>query len=194
MDILQQIGATAADHGSIALCELLGRDIKLSLPTVTPVDVRDFLDDENVCSSMISVECDILSGLEGKVLLTFENQSAVRFIRICYPQYNVEDSGVFTELGISALKEVGNVVVSAYVKALSSFLNSPVIPSPPRLLHGSLEDVIAQAKDSREKIYILLIDTVFERKQEKIEGRMEFMLTNNDKNLIQSSCRGMLGE
>ncbi|MCP4653256.1 MAG: hypothetical protein GY858_07730 [Candidatus Omnitrophica bacterium] len=187
IDVLRQIGSSAAEYGNVALSELLGRDIKVSLPTVVPLETKDFLGNAND-SDMISVQCDILKGLEGKLLLTFDNESARRFISICYPQYNVASENSFTELGLSALKEVGNVVMSAYVKALSQFLNSTVVPSPPMLLRGSLGDIIASAKESDEKIYVLLIDTVFERAHEKIEGRMEFMLTRKDKDLIHESC------
>ena len=190
MDVLREIGTIAASYGTEALTKLLNRNIKISLPTVLPLTgpgaekLRLGSDDDNV----IIVQCDIVAGLGGRLFLTFDNPSAAKFLRLCYPDYILYEGDVLTELGISALKEVGNIVLSSYVNALSMFLKSSVVPSPPLVMKGSLDQIIRKAVEADDKMYVLLIDAVFEKGEEQIKGRIEFLLTHQDREMIQKSC------
>jgi chemotaxis protein CheY-P-specific phosphatase CheC len=92
---------------------------------------------------------------------------------------------------MSALKEIGNIVLSAYVTALSVFLRTIIVPSPPDLTVGSSDEILKSISNCG-KVFILLIDAVFEREQEKIAGRIEFLLTRGDKDLVQKFCRESL--
>lgn len=192
LDILKEVGTIAASNGTDALTKMLNRAITVNLPTVVAINDRHEIVKGAGDSDMISIRCDILAGLHGRVLLSFDDKSALRFLELCYPGYPVIENNQLTELGLSALREVGNVVVSAYVNALSVFLRSVVVPSPPSLMVGSLETIINEALASGGKIYVLLIDTVFEKEHESIRGRIEFLLTKEDKELLRKSCMNSL--
>jgi chemotaxis protein CheC len=188
MDVYREIGAIAAGYGTEALTKLLNQNIKVHLPEVLPVSNQEAMaNNKGHQVETISVECDILSGLSGKLILTFDETSAEKFINLCYPGYELADKNGFNELGMSALKEVGNIVLSSYVGALSSFINIPVVPSPPVIIAGTLADIIKKAIDNQEKVYVLLVEAVFEKEQEEIRGRIEFLLTPSDKDLIRNS-------
>lgn len=47
----------------------------------------------------------------------------------------------------SALKEAGNILGGAYMTALSEFLGMSLMPSPPRLMVGTTEVVMAAHKE-----------------------------------------------
>jgi chemotaxis protein CheC len=170
---------------------MLNKDIKVYLPQILPLHdesaIKAFKSTDK--ESMISVQCDILAGLNGKLILTFDERSSVKFINLCYPGYPLTEGDVITELGMSALKEVGNIVLSAYVNALSAFLKIVVVPSPPTVALGSMSTIIEAAMADKKRIYVLFIDAIFEKEQEQIKGRMGFLLTSEDKELIQFSCK-----
>lgn len=191
MDVLREVGTVAASYGTDALTKMLNKDIKVYLPQILPLNdeaaIKAFKSTEK--DNMVSVQCDILAGLNGKLILTFDEKSSVKFINLCYPGYPLTEGDVITELGMSALKEVGNIVLSAYVNALSAFLKIVVVPSPPSVALGSMEKIIEAAMSDKQRIYVLFIDAIFEKEQEQIKGRMGFLLTSEDKDLIHDSCK-----
>jgi len=193
MDVLKEVATVAAAHGSNALSEILKRTIKLSLPLVTTI-APDNLEKEIDFSEnevVLSVQSRILSGIEGKVLLVLEEKSAFRLINICYKGEDKVSSGFLTEVGLSAIKEIGNVVIGSYVGALSMFLKLLVIPSIPTLISGPLYEIV-RAAVSLEKEHILMIEAVFEESEEKIKGRMYFILTQRGREIIRQACDKIL--
>jgi chemotaxis protein CheC len=192
MDILREVSTTAAAHGSTALFKMLGKKIKLKLSTINSFE----LDQPPKSKSehiVISAQCKILTGLEGKVVLTFDEKSAFRLISLCYQKKgSLELSGLLTEMGMSVLKEVSNVVIASYASALSMFLQSVVITTPPVLLSGPMSDLLMSTIVSKNKGYMLIIDTSFEDMEEKINGRMELVLTKSGMEMIQNACKKML--
>jgi len=195
LDILKEISTTAAGYGSTALFQLLGKKISLNLPTVNSLEARDFVEmtKHEEGRKMIGVQCDIVTGLEGRVLLTLDEESAAKLVNVCYPnQKEIEEKGLDGELSVSVLKEVGDIVMSSYVKALSLFLSATINSSIPKVVRGSMDEIVETAVSSEEKMFVVIIDTVFEEKKEKIKGRMGFVLTQADKEMIQGTCKKKL--
>jgi len=191
MDVLKEVATIAAAHGSNALSEILKRTIKLSLPlvtTVTPDNLEKEIDSDEI---VLSVQSRILSGIEGKVLLVLEEKSAFRLINICCKGEDKATSGFLTEVGLSAVKEIGNVVIGSYVGALSMFLKLLIVPSIPTLISGPLYEVVSSAL-SLEKEHILMIEAVFEESEEKIKGKMYFVLTQRGREIINQACDKIL--
>jgi len=189
MEVLKEIGMIAAGYGSDALMKLLNREIKVHLPSILSLEDQSFLKEHSgAANSVVSVHCEILAGLNGKLVLAFDERSAVRFMELCYSGYPLSEGGRLNEMGISALKEVGNIVLSAYVTALSVFLKSVVVPSPPTLAMGSFGDIIKNAM-ADGRVYVLLIEAIFEKAEEKIKGEIGFLLTADDHLKIQKSCQ-----
>lgn len=190
MNMLREVSSTAAAHGSNALSEMLNKKIILRLPVVDTIKQDSSMEVSN--EVVISLQTRILTGLEGKLLLIFEEKSAFRLVTLCY-QNNKASSGVLTEVGLSVLKEIGNVVVSSYAGALSVFLKKVVVPSTPTLISGPLSEIIDSALSGKGQDYTVIIDTFFSVVEEEIKGRMELILTQRAMQNIRDACKDMLG-
>ena len=82
-------------------------------------------------------------------------------------------SAVLTEVGLSALKEIGNIVTGAYLSAIGIMLKKVILTYPPTLISGTLDEVFNLAlASSKSDDYALLIEAIFEEEDEKIEGRI----------------------
>lgn len=170
MDILKEISTTAAAHGSSALYKMLGHKVSLELPQLSAIDKHDFLKQIKSDDVVICIECKILNGLGSKVLLTLTEKSAYKLIRLlCKPEYSA--SGVITEVALSTLKEIGNVVIGAYISAMSMYLKTVVIPAPPSLLSGTYSHVMSSALNINEEGYVMVVDAVFDEKKKKSPER-----------------------
>ncbi len=194
MDILREISSIAAGHGSIALSEMMGRKLDLQLPSLEIVPASAITQKISPQQIVISVACNILSGIKGEIIFVLEEKSAFKLIDLCYRAHADERrSGMFTEMGLSLIKEVGNIIISSYVGALSMILKTVVIPSIPTLVSGSLQQVLSMVVSPYTKDdYILMVEAVFVEPTEKISGIFYLVLNSETVKAVQDSCKKML--
>ena len=193
MDILREVSSIAAAHGSRALSEMLKKRINLSLPSLESVKPHDLSSKISTDMPVISVQSRILSGIPGSIILILEEQSAFQLISICYANNNENKPEAFTEMGLSVIKEIGNVVIGSYAGALSIFLKAPVVLSIPTLINGPLAEIIhSVASPYGDEESILLIEAFFEEVERRVKGGLYFILTPVTMKEIQEACKKIL--
>jgi len=194
MDILKEVSITAAAHGSIALSEILKRRIILKLPSLEILPAEEVSKQINIEGMVLTMQVQILSGLEGKIVFLLEEKSAFRLIDICYKtNEEYKKSGHFTEMGMSIIKEVGNIIISAYINSLSFFIKKLIIPSFPILINAPITEIISMlTTDCKQENYILLIETIFAEEKEKISGTFWLILTPQSAQEIKQIGKKML--
>lgn len=194
MDILREVSSIAAGHGSVALSEILGRKIIMEMPVLDIISTQTILGRINAEQIVISVSSNILSGFKGVILFILDEKSAFKLIDMCYrSQVGDKKSGLFTEMGFSVIKEIGNVINSSYAGALSMILRTVIILSIPTLVSGSIHQAMSMATSaySGEK-HILLAEAVFSEPEEKILGTFYLILDNEAMLSVQDGCKKLL--
>jgi chemotaxis protein CheC len=194
MDILREVSSIAAGHGSVALSEILGRKIDMEMPSLDIIPSDAVLNKISTNQIVISVSSTILSGLKGNILFLLEEKSAFKLVDTCYKFRSEDKKGsVFTEMGLSIIKEIGNVLISSYAGALSMILKTVIIPSIPTLLSGSIQQALnlVIAPYSRED-YVLLAEAVFSEPGEKITGSFYLVLNAEAMKNVQDACKKLL--
>jgi len=194
MDILKEIGNIAAAHGSIALSEILGRKIVLNVPVVRVVSCKEIEETVHIKGMSIALQNKILSGLKGKIIFVLEEKSAYRFIDICYKfDKEIKEGSVFTEIGMSLIKEIGGVVISTYINALGYYLKKIIVPSLPVLINAPFFEIIKIiTSDYKALDSLVVIESNFEEVKEKIKGNFWLLLTPEAAQDITSSCKKLL--
>ena len=194
MDILREVGSISAGQGSIALSQMLGKKIDLKLPSLEILPGGIILNKMILDQIVISVSCDILTGIKGNILFLMDEKSAFKLIDICYNKEGEEKkSGWQTEMGLSLIKEVGNVVMSSYLGALSMMLRMIMIPSIPTMISGPAQQIMNMLFNPANKAdYVLLIEAVFEEQEHKLNGSFYLALTPESVKLIQDGCKKIL--
>jgi chemotaxis protein CheC len=115
------------------------------------------------------VTLQIFGDARGNILLIFPRDSAQRLLARLLRS---EEKGlIFNELGASTLKEVGNILASAYLNAMGSLLHLTLIPSVPLLacdMAGAVVDYVlielSQAGD-----LALMVETEFHGTNPELE-------------------------
>jgi chemotaxis protein CheC len=141
------------------------------------------------------VACNILSGIKGEIIFVLDEKSAFKLIDLCYRAHPDEKKGgLFTEMGLSLIKEVGNIIISSYVGALSMILKTVVIPSIPTLVSGSLQQVLSMVVSpySSNDCSILLVEAIFVEPQANIKGKFYLVLNSDTIKTVQDSCKRIL--
>lgn len=193
MDILREISSIAAAHGSKALSEMVERRIELTLPTVEALSPTKMAEKLACNDVVMCVQSRILSGLCGSIILILEEKNAYKLLDICCKKSDRERGGLFTEMGLSAIKEIGNVIIGAYSGALSIIMKAPIIPSIPTLINGPVREILSSvAIPYGEEDFVVLIEAAFQASNEEVKGGLYFILTPDTMKRIQQACKNIL--
>ncbi len=109
-----------------------------------------------------SIAMRMLGDLTGRALLAFSELDAGRLCDLILRR-PVGPPRALGEMEQSGLKEVGNIVCSAYLTALSNFMRMMLLPSVPSLITGPTTAAIAQSVDpgERDSDLVFCVDTAF---------------------------------
>lgn len=176
LDALREIGNIGSGHAATALSTLLHRRIDMSVPEVWVVpfeQVAAIVGQLDTPQAVIYVKVE--GEAPGKAVFLFPVESAEIVVQALLG--TKESIDLFTdEMAQSALKEVGNILVSSFLIALSQFSGIPLQPSVPALavdMIGASLDAIFLEEGTLEDT-VLFIDTQLSGIPE-IEGQFIFL-------------------
>lgn len=186
-DALREIGNIGSGHAATALSMLLQRRIDMSVPEVWAISFEEVA---SVIGQLDSPQAVIYVKVEGeapgKAVFFFPVESAEIVVKALFG--SEESFNLFEDdMAQSALKEVGNIMVSSFLIALTQFSGIPLQPSVPALavdMAGAILDAILLEDGSLEE-KVLFIDTQLSGIPQ-IEG--QFLFLPND-----GSLRKLLG-
>ena len=162
MDILKETSNIGMGHAATALSQMIGHPVKLRVPhvTITKISqVPEYLGGAE--KMMVGITLQVLGDARGSIMLLFPQESAHRLL--CNL---IGDQGkvlIMNEVTISTLKEVGNILASAYLSALGSMLHKTLIPSVPLLAYdmaGAVVDYVL-IDLSKSSDLAMLVETDF---------------------------------
>jgi chemotaxis protein CheC len=167
-DGLREVATIGAGHAATALSQLTDRRIMISVPNVRRVVYGELPALLNSFGDHVAiVSMRMLGDLTGRALLAFSEDDAGRLCDMILRR-PLGPPRALGELEQSGLKEVGNIVCSAYLTALSNFMQMMLLPSVPSLTIGPTAHAIASTVDPKESDHdmVFCVDTAF-----RAEGR-----------------------
>lgn len=191
LDILKEVGNTAAAHGGMALSEMLKRKITLTVPSVSVVPTMDLSNTIKIGQNTMVLQSDLLSGITGTLMYVLEEKSAYKLVDTYYRSNALaeEKKDTRTAMAMSLIKEIGNVVIFAYVGTLGHFLNKMIIPSLPMLINAPLNDIIKViTADHDPQESAIVIESAFQEPKAGVEGNFWLVLTPQAAEEIQKEC------
>jgi len=143
MKSLQEVGKVGAEGGARALSDMLAQPVELSVPTVSMMPLIDLphlyppMDLERMC---VAVYVPFAGDADGSLALILREQQASEMLQaIGLPP---GEPGMLDEMQQSALREIGNIVASAYLNALANVGNMQILPDPPGLAQETVAAVL----------------------------------------------------
>jgi len=141
LDALREMSNIGMGHAATALSQMLGETLYIRVPKVTVADVAkvpDFLGGPE--QLVAGVVLQVLGDARGLVLMVFPEESAMELLRRVVSR--TPSQQVLDEIEESTLKEIGNILASAYLSALGSLVNKTLIPSIPQFAYDMVGAVI----------------------------------------------------
>jgi len=162
LDALKEVSNIGMGHAATALSQLIGERIHLHVPKVSVTDISDVPEIIGGAEQVVAgITLQVLGDARGDILLIFPTQSVKRLLtRLLGHQ---EEELILNEINTSTLKEVGNILASAYLSALGSLLHMTLIPSIPALAYdmaGAVVDYVL-IELSKSGDMALTVETLF---------------------------------
>ena len=136
-DVLREIGNIGAGNATTALSQMLNQKMDMSVPKVALVPFNEISDvmgseDQTVVGIMLGFEGDV----EGMMMFLFDTKSAhhlVNTLMMRDKEDGVEEGAGFSDMDMSALNEIGNIVSGSYLTAISKLTNLKMISTVPEM-------------------------------------------------------------
>lgn len=136
-DVLREIGNIGAGNATTALSQMLNQKMDMSVPKVALVPFNEISDvmgseDQTVVGIMLGFEGDV----EGMMMFLFDTKSAhhlVNTLMMRDKEDGIEEGAEFSDMDMSALNEIGNIVSGSYLTAISKLTNLKMISTVPEM-------------------------------------------------------------
>lgn len=178
IDALQEVANVGAGHAATALGAMLEATIKISVPRariMSFADVSDFVGGAETYA--VAVFSHVSGPVQASILLVMPVEKAAQLLQMLLNTSNISLSGSFTDMEYSALMELGNILSSSYLNALSSFTQMDFTPSTPALamdMVGAVLDTIL-AQYGAVSDLVLLMETGFKKDNVDVMGNVFFL-------------------
>lgn len=133
-DVLTEIGNIGAGNATTALSQLINGRVDMHVPKVEMLAFKELGEiiggaETLVAGILLSLDGDI----EGSMLFILENTAAHHLVHKLMGSDGSSPEDAFSEMELSALMEIGNIISGAYLTAISKMTNLKIISTVPSL-------------------------------------------------------------
>lgn len=133
MDVLKELGNIGAGNAMTALSQMLGCKVDMRVPQIKLLEFKEvgaLMGGEE--QLMVGVFLGVEGDITGSMMFLVEKNSAKHLINKIMMGMAPEGDD-FSDMELSAMKEVGNIITGAYLNSLSVLTNLKIYPTPPEL-------------------------------------------------------------
>jgi len=165
MDALREVANIGAAHAATALSEMTSRRVGIGVPTVSVAALGAIAEvlgqgDEPLLLARVRASGDFNGGL----VIAFTEPAAGELTDMLLGRSSPGNCWL-DELGVSAIKEVGNVLGAAYVNALASMTGWSIPISTPDLVYSRADWAVSLLSLESQADCAICLETCF-----RVEG------------------------
>lgn len=133
VDVLMELGNIGAGNAMTALAQMLQCKVDMKVPRVRLLEFSEVGaamggEEQIMAGIYLAVDGDIT----GSIMFLLERDSAMHLVEKLMGM-PMSGGGEFSEMEISALQEIGNIITGSYLNSLSAMTGLKIIPSIPAL-------------------------------------------------------------
>ncbi len=177
LDVLREIGNIGAGNAATALSSLLNKQVDMAVPKVSLLPFEEVAErvggsEKIVVAIFLRVEGDA----PGNMFFIMDSQAANKFLdHLLSDNDRLQDS--YTELELSTLCEIGNILAGSYLSSLGDFTGLMMQPSVPLIAHDMAGAILSYGLMQFGEMgdSALLIETSFLEGYQSLEGQFFFI-------------------
>lgn len=131
LDILREIGSIGTSKSANALSLLLNQEVRITLPEVRIMGYNDAIDWIGGPEAITAGVLVQLGGEINGIMLSVQQLDFINLILSHMLGSPIQSYEQLTDMESSALVEVGNIMISSFINALSSLANIAIRPTVP---------------------------------------------------------------
>lgn len=158
-DVMKEVGSIGTGNAATALSELLSKTVKMTVPDVSVLGFNEAI---QVIGNPEEIVAGVLVHMSGEingVMLYIQKLDFVNLIleQVCHKK--IDNYSMLAEIDVSALEEIGNIIISSYVNAMSKLTDISINLSVPgiavNMLGGILTVPMAELGYQTDKVMII---------------------------------------
>ncbi|MDD2619642.1 MAG: chemotaxis protein CheC [Syntrophomonadaceae bacterium] len=197
LDALREIGNIGAGNAATALAQMLGAKIDMSVPKVSILpfsEVPDLIGSADL--HVVGIYLNASGSAPANILFILPIAKACFLVDMLMGMPLGETKADnFSDMQLSALMELGNIISATYLNALAMFTNLDFRPSVPALgidMAGAILDAVL-AVFGTVADHVLVLETEFTKDDEDIVGHFFLLPEPGSLDTILSSLGVSIG-
>ncbi len=174
LDTIREIGSIGTGNAATALSAILNQEVHITLPDVQIMDYNQAIDWIGGPETITAGVLVRLGGEINGIMLSVQQLSFLNLILDSMHMQPVADYEHLSELEVSALVEVGNIIISTFINALSGLAGITIKTTVPAFavdMQGAILTV-PMAEYGGQSDYIMAIGTDFICGEQKVPCRL----------------------
>jgi chemotaxis protein CheC len=172
MDVLKEVGNIGAGHAATALSKLLDKPVDMQVPKVQMVPFEDISNSVGGPEALVlAIFLRVEGETPGNMFFILSMRSAKTLLRNLVG-LEVENEEHFSEMELSALNEIGNILAGSYLSSLADFTHLYMYPTVPALAIDMAGAIMSYGLIQYGQMgdHALFIDTKFLDGTDAVEG------------------------
>lgn len=189
-DVLREIGNIGAGNATTALSQMLNSKIDMKVPNVELLEFKELSDIVGGAENIVVGILFTLGGdIDGMMMFMLEKAASRHLVNILMGNPVDDQDEEFSEMELSAMSEIGNIISGAYLSSLSSLTNLVIVSSIPYLAIDMAGAILSVPAIEFGKIgdKALLIETEFGDEIRDVNGYFILIPTIKSYGAILSS-------
>ncbi|MGL5352980.1 MAG: chemotaxis protein CheC [Clostridium sp.] len=158
LDALKEVANIGSGNSATALSVLFSQKIDMTVPSVDIIKFDELYDNYGE-EEVVAVLVKVLGDISGSVLYIFEKDVAFNIIE----KFTGSTERKLDEMGRSVIGEIGNIISSSFMNAISDFIKVEAIASVPAIANDMISAVLVSTfvEAGQQDEHILDIQTHF---------------------------------
>lgn len=142
-DVLSEIGNIGAGNATTALATLLNTKVDMHVPKVELLEFKEVGEEMGGEETLMAGIYQVIEGdITGSIMFLLERDTAKLLVSKLMGM-DQPSEGDFSEMEISALKEIGNIITGSYLSSLSTLTNLYINASVPAISIDMCEAILS---------------------------------------------------
>jgi len=134
-DAMQEVINIGASHAATSLAQMVNKDIKIGIPNIKIIPLEETVECVQYEEIIAGVFLKTKGDLPTYVLMLTGFDSALNLSNILLGSEPDPYKGDLDEMERSAIKEVGNIIMSSFFDSITELVGVSMIPGPPSLAY-----------------------------------------------------------
>lgn len=143
LDVMKEIGSIGTGNAATALSQVLSTTIKMSIPSVMILDYDQAIRllgeyEEIIAAILVKMGGDMDGIMQFLLKMDFIQEALGRLLH-----EEISDYQSLNEMDVSALQEIGNIMISSYINAISKMTGMDIDLSVPAITVDMLGGIMS---------------------------------------------------